>query len=76
MEFKVGAHVRIAPDYPGDKTLQSATGNIVALPNDAHREEYLIRLDGGVPKRVYLEGRENWFSADWLESVGEMSPDL
>ena len=76
MEFKIGAHVRVAPEYPLDRKMQNATGNIVALPNDAHREQYLVKLDGGVTRRVPSEGQKIWFSADWLEAVGEMSTDL
>jgi len=76
MEFKIGAHVRVAPDYPPDKKFQNATGNIVALPDDAHQEKYLIKLDGGVTQRVSSEGQKIWFSAEWLESVGEMMTDL
>lgn len=76
MEFKIGAHVRIAPDYPLNRKFQNATGNIVALPDDTHRKEYLVKLDGGVTRRVYTEGQKIWFSAIWLESVGEMATDI
>ena len=76
MEFKIGAHVRVAPDYPGDRTLQGATGNIIGLPNDAHREEYLIRLNSGITKKVHTEAQKIWVSAEWLEAVGEMTAEL
>ena len=69
MEFKVGDHVRIVSDYPFDRTLQSATGNIVALPGDAHQNECLVKLDGGITRSSYLEGKITKVPPDWLESA-------
>ncbi len=69
MRFKIGDHVRIIADYPFDRTLQSATGNIVALPGDEHQNECLVKLDGGITRRPYLEGNITEVSPDWLESA-------
>ena len=69
MKFKIGEPVRIVSDYPFDRTLQSATGNIVALPSDEHQNEYLVKLDGGITRSLYLEGKITEVSPDYLESA-------
>ena len=66
MEFKVGDNVRIVADYP-DPILQGETGNIVELPNEQHTNEYVVQLDGGIARKVYLEGQKIPVSADWLK---------
>jgi len=48
MKIDVGNYVRIASDFPSNRTLQNQTGNIVSLPNIEHPDEYLVKLDGGI----------------------------
>ena len=48
MKIDVGNYVRIAIDFPSNRTLQNQTGNIVSLPNIEHPDEYLVKLDGGI----------------------------
>lgn len=61
--------MRINSDYPFDRTLQSETGNIVALPGDEHQNGCLVKLDGGIARSSYLEGKIAEVPPDFLESV-------
>jgi hypothetical protein len=56
MKIEVGSYVRIHNEYPANRNLQNQTGNIVALPDQEHPEEYLIKLDGGVTLSPHLAG--------------------
>ena len=56
MKIDIGNYVRIASDYPSNRTLQNQTGNIVALPNIEHPSEYLVKLDGGITLSPHLVG--------------------
>ena len=56
MKIGVGSYVRIASDYPSNRTLQNQTGDIVALPSKEHPDEYLIELDGGITLSPHLIG--------------------
>ena len=67
MKIDIGNYVRIASDYPSNRTLQNQTGNIVALPNIEHPDEYLIKLDGGVNLSPYIVGRVVRVPASSLE---------
>ncbi|MDO9334572.1 MAG: hypothetical protein Q7T57_08645 [Dehalococcoidales bacterium] len=67
MKFKIGDHVRILSDYPFDRMLQGATGNIVELPNAQHLDEYIVRLDGGITRSLYLKDKPIPVSGNWLK---------
>ena len=67
MKIDVGNYVRIASDFPSNRTLQNQTGNIVSLPNIEHPDEYLIKLDGGVNLSPYIVGRVVRVPASSLE---------
>ena len=54
MKIYVGNYVRIASDFPSNRNLQNQTGNIVALPNTEHPQEYLVKLDGGITISPHL----------------------
>jgi hypothetical protein len=54
MKIYVGNYVRIAGDFPANRNLQNQTGNIVALPNIEHPQEYLVKLDGGKNSSPHL----------------------
>ena len=56
MRIEVGSYVPIASEYPANRNLQNQTGNIVALPNEEHPNEYLVKLDGGVTLSPHLAG--------------------
>jgi hypothetical protein len=56
MKIDVGSYVRIASDYPSNRNLQNQTGNIVALPDMGHPNEYLVKLDGGITLSPHLMG--------------------
>ena len=56
MKIDVGNYVRIASDFPSNRTLQNQTGNIVSLPNIEHPDEYLVKLDGGITLSPHLVG--------------------
>jgi hypothetical protein len=67
MKIEIGSYVKISSDYPLDRTLQNQTGNIEALPNKEHPDEYLIILDGGINQNLRLTGRLIRVSAKYLE---------
>ena len=54
MKIYVGNYVRIASNFPSNRNLQNQTGNIVALPNIEHPQEYLVKLDGGKNSSPHL----------------------
>ena len=54
MKIYVGSYVRIASDFSSNRNLQNQTGNIVALPNTEHPQEYLVKLDGGKNSSPHL----------------------
>jgi hypothetical protein len=56
MKIELGSYVRIAGEYPANRNLQNQTGNIVALPNEEHPNQYLVKLDGGVTFSPHLAG--------------------
>jgi hypothetical protein len=67
MKIEIGYYVRISGDFPGDKTLQNQTGNIEALPNKEHPDEYLVKLDGGPVLNPHFAGRLIRVPANCLE---------
>ena len=71
MKIDVGKYVRIASDFPSNRTLQNQTGNIVSLPNIEHPDEYLIKLDGGVNLSPYIVGRVVRVPASSLELANQ-----
>jgi len=54
MKIYVGNYVRIASNFPANRNLQNQTGDIVALPNIEHPQEYLVKLDGGKNSSPHL----------------------
>ncbi len=56
MKIELGSYVRIASIYPANRNLENQTGNIVALPDEEHPDEYLVKLDGGITISPHLAG--------------------
>ncbi len=56
MKIEIGSYVWIDGDYPANRNLQNQTGNIVALPDEEHTDEYLVKLDGGITISPHLAG--------------------
>jgi len=73
MEFNKGDYVRISAEYP-DTILQRQTGHVISPPDSKHKGEYCVRLDGGITHSVFLEGKETWVPAHWLEVGHKMPP--
>ena len=67
MISNVGAYVRIASNFPSNRTLQNQTGFIIALPDKLHPGEYLIKLDGCINLSSYIVGRVVRVPASSLE---------
>ena len=67
MKIYLGSYVRIGSNFPSNRKLQNQTGFIVALPNVAHPDEYLIKLDGGINLSPYIVGRVVRVPASGLE---------
>jgi hypothetical protein len=72
MKIYVGSYVRIASDFPSNRTLQNQTGNIVALPNVEHPDEYLVKLDGGITLSPHLVGMIVRVPAGSLEMANQI----
>jgi hypothetical protein len=72
MKIYVGNYVRIASDFPSNRNLQNQTGNIVALPNIEHPQEYLLKLDGGITLSPNLTGRLVRVPASSLELADQI----
>lgn len=70
MKFNIGDYVRISGDYPHDRILQGKTGAIVGLPTES--DEYVVELDGGITKSVFLEGKRVKVVGGWLEPEKRM----
>jgi hypothetical protein len=67
MKIEVGSYVRIVREYPANRNLENQTGHIVALPNEDHPNEYLVKLDGGVILNPHLVGMLVMVPANSLE---------
>jgi hypothetical protein len=72
MKINVGSYVKIASDYPSNRNLQNQTGHIEALPNKAHPDEYLVKLDGGINSSPHLVGMMVRVPASSLELVNQI----
>jgi hypothetical protein len=72
MKIDVGTYVRISALYSGDKALINQTGNVEALPNSEHPNDYLIKLDGGINSNPRFAGRVIRVPAIYLELVDQI----
>ena len=54
-QLSAGDWVRIVSS--GDVMLNGQNGHVTSLPTEDHPAEYAVRLDGGIPRSVFLEGK-------------------
>jgi hypothetical protein len=66
MKIDIGSYVRIAGNFPSNRNLQDQTGTIESLPNKEHRQEYLVKLYGGIIS-PHLAGMLVWVPSSKLE---------
>jgi len=67
MKIDIGSYVRIATNFPSNRNLQDQTGTVESLPNQEHRREYLVKLDGGGTVSPHLAGMLVWVPSSKLE---------
>ena len=67
MKIETGNYIQIASDFPSNRNLQGQTGTVESLPNQEHRREYLVKLDGSGTLSPHLAGMLAWVPSSKLE---------